>query len=76
MSISEFIEKIESEIEDFPPGTLKPDTKYRTMEGWSSMHALIIVALVDTEYNVTITGEDLRNSQTVTDLFTIIKSRV
>ena len=75
MSISEFIKKIEGEIEEITPGTLKPDTKYRTMEGWSSMHALIIIALIDTEYNVTITGEDLRNSQTVTDLFTIIKSR-
>ena len=76
MSISEFIKKIEGEIEELTPGTLKPDTKYRTMEGWSSMHALIIVALVDTDYNVTITGEDLRNCQTITDLFNIIKSRV
>jgi len=76
MDINDFIKKIENEIEEITPGALKPDTNYRDIAGWSSMHALIIIALIDTEYNVTITGGDIRNSQTVTDLFTIIKSRV
>jgi acyl carrier protein len=76
MNITDFIKKIENEIEEITPGTLKPDTNYRNIPSWSSMHALILIALIDTEYNVTITGADIRSCQTVNDLFTIIKSRV
>ena len=76
MDVNELIEKIENEIEEIKPGVLKPDTNYRNIEGWSSMHALIIIALIDTEYNVTITGADLRSCENVNDLFNIIKSRV
>ena len=75
MDVNEFIKKIESEIEELAPGTLKPETEFKTVGAWSSMHALILIALVDAEYNVTITGADLRNSRTVNDLFEIIKSR-
>jgi len=75
MNISEFIEKIENEIDEITPGTLKPDTNLRQLDVWSSMHALIIIALIDTEYGITITGEDLRNTVTINDLFTIVKNK-
>lgn len=69
MNIEEFIARIEAEIEELTPGSLKPDTQFRNIKEWSSMHALIIIALIDTEYNVTITGEDLRSCQTISDLY-------
>jgi len=75
MSIEEFILKIEAEIEELPKGRLQPETNYRQIPEWSSMHALILIALAETEYNVTLTGEDLRSCQTVGDLFQVIKSR-
>jgi acyl carrier protein len=75
MEINDFIKKIENEIEEIKPGSLKAGTNYREIEGWSSMHALIIIALMDTEYGVTVTGSDLRNCQTVNDLFELVKSR-
>ncbi|TND09674.1 MAG: acyl carrier protein [Bacteroidetes bacterium] len=76
MSIDEFIQKIENEIEELPKGVLKPDTSYRQLPEWSSMHALIIIALCETDYNVTLTGEDLRSCNTVNDLYSVVKSRI
>lgn len=76
MDISDFIEKIEHEIDELMPGTLKPETEFVSLKEWSSMHVLILIALIDSEYNVTINGEDLQNSKTVQDLFTIVKSRI
>lgn len=73
--ISTFIKKIEAEIDDLQPGSLKPDLNYREIPEWSSMHALIIIALAETDYNVTLTGEDLRKCQTVQDLYDILKTR-
>jgi acyl carrier protein len=40
------------------------------------MHALIVLALAETEYNVALSGEDLRSCSTVTDLQKLITSRM
>ena len=73
--ISVFIQKIEGEIEGLTPGALLPDANFRELPEWSSMHALIIIALAETEYDVSVTGEDLRGCKTVRDLYNLISSR-
>ena len=72
MDISEFIQKLEGEFEDIPKGTLKPTTKISDIQGWGSMHALIVIALVDTEYGVTIKGDELRQVQSVQELYDLV----
>ena len=74
-NLNDFIQKLEAEFDELEKGTLKPQTSFRDLEEWSSMHALIIIALIDTEYEVTITGEDLKTAETVEDLYNIIINR-
>jgi len=76
INISEFIKTVEVEFEELAPGTLTPNTNFRDLDEWSSMHALIIIALIDTEYDVTITGEDLSAIETVSQLYDIVESRI
>ena len=76
MNLDEFVSKIEGEIEDLEPGTLTADKDYREIEQWSSMYALILIAMIDTEYGVTLSGEDLKQSKTVRDLFEIVKNKL
>jgi len=71
MEIVDFIKVIEDEFEDVTPGTLSPHSVFRAMDGWSSMHALIFVALIDTTYDVLLTGEELKSCLTIKDLFDI-----
>ncbi len=75
-SLEIFTSKVEREIDGIVPGSLKGDTNYRDIPEWSSMHALIIIALAETEYDVTLTGEDMRKCQTVGDIYAIITSRI
>ena len=75
MEIQDFIDKLEAEFEDVEKGTLTAQTSYREIQGWDSMHALIIIALIDTEYDVTLTGEDLVKSETIEDIFSIIQQK-
>ena len=75
MDIRDFIQKFEAEFEDTPKGSITPSTKIREIEGWGSMHALIVVALADTEYGVTIKGEELKKVDTIQDLFNLIASK-
>ncbi|MCW3072322.1 MAG: acyl carrier protein [Bacteroidetes bacterium] len=76
MDITTFISQIENEIEELTPGSLTPETEFTSLKEWSSMHVLILIALIDTEYNVTITGADLQQCKSVNDLFNVVKSRV
>jgi acyl carrier protein len=76
MNVDEFIKKIEAEFEDLEPGKLKPDSNFRDMFDWSSVNALILIALISTEYDVTINAEDLRSSKTINDIYRIVESRV
>lgn len=70
--INEFIQKLEVEFEDIPKGFLKPETKITDIDGWGSMHALIVIALLDTEYGVTLQGDELRKIQSIQELFDLV----
>jgi acyl carrier protein len=74
--IEEFIQKLEDEFEDLEPGKLKPESNFRDAFEWNSINALILIALIKTEYNVAINAEDIQKSKTVNDIFEIVKSRM
>jgi|AntRauTorckE6833_2_1112554.scaffolds.fasta_scaffold02416_8 acyl carrier protein len=69
MSIEKFIDQVEEEFEELEQGTLKPDSNFREYFEWNSVNALIIIALIDSEYDVTINAEDIQQAATVQDLY-------
>lgn len=71
-SIEEFANNLAGEFEDLEPGSITPETNYREIKSWSSMYALIIIAFVDANYDVTLNAEDLKNSQSIRDIYNII----
>lgn len=75
MSIDTFIRQIEDEFDDLKPGVLKPESRFREVFEWNSINALILIAMVKTEYNVTLTADDLINSKTVQDIYTLVETR-
>jgi acyl carrier protein len=75
MKIEEFISALENEFEDLKPGVLQPESEFRKHFDWNSINALMFIALVDTEYDVTMTADDLRSSVTIQDLFNIIVAK-
>jgi acyl carrier protein len=76
MKIEDFIRQIEGEFDDLKPGALRPESNFREVFEWNSINALILIAMVKTEYDVTLTADDLVKSKTVNDIFSIVKSRV
>lgn len=76
MDLQEFTKNLEAELEELPVGTLKPDTDYRKIAQWSSMHALIVIAFVDMHFNVTLNGSDLRKAITVSDLYNLVQEKI
>lgn len=76
VTIEEFISQLAAEFEDIDPDTITPNTNYREIKNWSSMYALIIIAFVDANYDVQLNAENLKNSQTVKDLYDIVCQKV
>ncbi len=74
--MEEFIKHIEAEFDDLKPGVLKADSNFREVFEWNSINALILIAMVKTEYDVTLTADDLIKSKTVNDIYSLVESRV
>ena len=76
MNIQEFIKNIEAEFDDLKPGALHPTGNFRESFEWNSINALILIAMVKTTYDVTLSADDLINSKTVNDIYSLIENRV
>jgi acyl carrier protein len=73
MELAKFIENLVLVFEEADPKTIKPEAKFRDLEGYTSLVSLSIIAMVDREYHVKLKGEDLRKAKTIEDLFDLIK---
>ncbi len=76
MELSDFVEKFAEQFDDTDASEIKAETIFRELEEWSSLIALSIIAMVDEEYDITIKGDDIRNSNTVEDLYNAVKSKL
>lgn len=76
MEIKEFINDFADQFDDIDKTDLTADMDFRDIEGWSSIYSLAIIAMVDEKYDVKIKGDDLKKSQTINDLYEIVKSRM
>ncbi len=75
MTLDEFVEAFAAEFEETPADQFKADTEFKTLEDWSSLTALSIIAMVDENMDKTITGADIRASKTVEDLYNLAQSK-
>jgi len=75
MEIKEFIENFADQFDDTEASQLTAETKFKELDEWSSLVALSIIAMVDDEYDVALKGDDIRNAETIQDLFNVIESR-
>ena len=71
----EFKDQLIAEFEDVDESIISPDTNYREIKNWSSMHALIIIAFIDANFDVQINANDLKGSNTIKDLYDIVVAK-
>lgn len=76
MNINDFIQNFAGQFEETDPEVFTPETRFRDIDEWSSMLALYIMAMVDEEYEVKLTANEMRHANTVEDLFNIVKSHL
>lgn len=76
MEIKEFTEKFVEVFDDAEDLNLTPDTYYKELDDYSSLTVLSIIAFTDENFDVNITGKEIRETETIQDLFDLITSKV
>jgi len=75
MNIEEFIKNFSELFEEAETAAFTPSTRFRDIEEWSSLLALSVIAMVDQKYKVKLTGANILNSQTIEDLYKVVKTK-
>ena len=75
MELKDFIENFSNQFDDTDSSEFKAETVFKELDEWSSLIALSVIAMVDEEYDITIKGDDIRNSNTIEDLFNAVKCK-
>lgn len=76
MELQDFIQKFAALFDEVDITEFETDTEFKSLDEWSSLSALSVIAMIDEEFDVKIKGEDIRNSETIEDLYDIVKSRI
>ena len=75
MELNDFVKKFAAQFEETEPSAFAPETKFRELEEWSSLMGLSIIAMICEGYNVVLNGHDMRQANTIEELFNIAKSK-
>ena len=76
MTVEGFIEKIVEEFPDLKKEKITPEMNFRDHVEWDSINALVLIAMVNVEYDVIITAEELINAETVNDVYLVVEKKV
>jgi acyl carrier protein len=75
MGIDDFINDFRELFEESDSSGFNSSTKFRDTEEWSSLVALSVIAMVDDKYRVKISGDELREIQTIGEIFSLIQKK-
>lgn len=73
--MEQFIKDFEEQFEEVESGSLGPDTELESIEEWSSLQILVIIAMLDSKYNVKVNGAELQEAKTVADIYNLVQSK-
>ena len=76
MEIKDFIVNFADQFDDTPIESLTPETIFHELDEYSSIIALSIIAMIDEEYGVALTGNEMKAAVTIQDLFNTVQAKI
>ena len=76
MDLNTFVEKFREQLENTDISTVNASTDYKALAEWDSLVALSVIAMIDEEFEVVITGSDIDGNTTIEDLYNTVQSRL
>ena len=75
MEINAFLKNFADILDDTDADLITQETVFRDLDEWNSLTALSLIAMADEEYDVKLTGDDIKSSNSLNDIFEIIKNK-
>ena len=75
MNLEEFVSRFAEEFNETEESLFTADAHFREFDEWGSLTALSIIAMVDEEFDKSITGADIRFCTTIEDLYNVIQNK-
>lgn len=72
---SSFMANLEEAME-VPEGSLSDNSRFKENNVWSSISALMTIAMIFSEYDVQITGDELVSCNSVKDIYDIVVQKM
>jgi acyl carrier protein len=72
-TIEIFLKNFHAILDETSEDQINAQTAFKQLEEWNSMTALLLIAMIDEKYGKKITGKEILASDTITDLFEVIK---
>ena len=69
MEVTAFLQNFADMLDDTDASLITETTIFRDLDEWDSLTALSLIAMVDEEYSLKLTGDDIKTSITIKDLF-------
>lgn len=75
MELNDFITKFAEQFDSMDVSDFSAETKFKELDDWSSITSLYTIAMIDENYGVQISGNDIKESETLSDLFEKVKAK-
>lgn len=75
MELQHFIANFADQFDETDASEIQASTVFHDLEEWSSLTGMGVIAFVKTEYGKTITSKELRECDTVEDVFNLVASK-
>lgn len=75
MELQNFIQNVVDLFDDIDTSNFSALTDFKDNDEWNSLLVLSVIAMVDEEYGIIITSDDIRQAKTIEDLYSIVKSK-
>ena len=74
--MKDFLDLIAEDVfEDTDRSEITQDSVFVDLDEWDSLTALSLIAMIDQEYDVKITGYEINSSKTLEDIFEIVQKK-
>jgi len=75
-TLEEFVKLFAEQFDETDASEIQASTEFHELDEWSSLIGLSLIAMVDEEFDVTLKGDDVKNSVTVEDLYNKVISKL
>lgn len=67
-----FIGNFENTVDGIETGSLDAKTVFRSLKQWDSLAVLMLIDMVDSEYDVRLNSKQMKEAETLEDLYSLI----